>query len=81
MNLKEELKEGTDYLVRIKSNNNRPLRVARFNGFGIDKGWGGQDWSGDSGHSTDSWMNDEVEWAIPIDKVITMLETLKAVGY
>jgi hypothetical protein len=39
------------YLVKLT---NEEIRIARFNGFGEDKGWGGMDWSGDSGLSTDS---------------------------
>lgn len=55
--------EGDTYLVWIK-NNGKP-RIATFNGFGANKGWGGQDWRGDSGFSSDSWMHDEVECMIP----------------
>ncbi len=60
--MNKELKEYDYALISLK--NSDRLRIARFNGFGQDKGRGGKDWSGDSGFSTDSWMHDEVEWLI-----------------
>lgn len=74
-----EPKENQYYLVKMKKSSNfyrfsgNGFRIATFNGFGSDKGWGGQDWSGDSGHSTDSWMHDEVNWFLPIDEIESML--------
>ena len=60
-----DLIEGNYYLVGINSK----WRIAKFNGFGEQKGWGGMDWSGDSGHSTDSWMHEEIEWYLPLNKI------------
>lgn len=61
----DDLEEGKSYLVKV----NNQLRIATFNGFGANKGWGGQDWSGDSGFSTDSWMHDDVQWYLPLNKL------------
>lgn len=69
----EDLIENDSYLVGMKNKSQRyssaPIRIASFNGFGPDKGWGGMDWAGDSGHSTDSWMHDDVEWYLPFKKL------------
>jgi hypothetical protein len=59
-----KLIEQEKYLVKLT---NGEIRIARFNGFGENKGWGGMDWSGDCGGSTDSWMHSEVEWWLPLD--------------
>ena len=63
-----EPKIGYEYLIGRKS---RPgtVRIATFNGFGTNKGWGGMDWAGDTGHSTDSWMHDDVIWFFPVEKL------------
>jgi len=57
--------EDEIYLLKLPTR----IRIATFNGFGSGKGWGGMDWSGDSGHSTDSWMHDEIEWFFLLDKL------------
>lgn len=66
----EDLKQGEDYLVKVDGR----IRIATFNGFGSDKGWGGMDWAGDSGHSTDSWMHDQVAWLLPLRKLAVAVE-------
>jgi len=68
----EDLIEGNRYLVAIEGR--EPMRIATFNGFGETKGWGGRDWSGDSGHSTDSWMHEEVEWYLPLNKLVVNVD-------
>lgn len=67
----EELIENEMYIVGMAdpSRYPQPIRIARFNGFGEDKGWGGMDWSGDSGYSTDSWNHDQVDWYVPISRL------------
>ena len=60
------LEEGKSYLVGIDGK----MRIATFNGFGADKGWGGMDWSGDSGYSTDSWMHEDIDYYLPLERFV-----------
>lgn len=70
--------ENTNYLVKFKEEGT--IRMARFNGFGEAKGWGGMDWAGDSGLSTDSWMHDDLEWWIELDRLISIVDTMMING-
>ena len=64
---------GTKCLVKIKGD----IRIAYFRGIGL--AWGGYDWIGDSGHSTDSWRHIDVEWYISIEKIAVKIKDQKVI--
>lgn len=75
----EEPIEGYYYLVKQKNQyedspySNNGYRIAKFNGFGSDKGCFGMDWSGDTGSSADTWMHDDVVNYIPMNDIGELL--------
>jgi len=58
-------KEGESYLVSLKESST--LRIATYCGPG--KAWGSNDWRGDTGFSSDSWLHEAVEFALPLSKL------------
>lgn len=75
-----DLIKGDYYLVSMKRAG-KSLRIARFNGFHTGEGHFDKDWQGDSGSEWDTWMDEDIEGYLPLNKIAISINDIKEITH